>query len=193
MTAFRWAQQAAVAIVCSFSVVHASSPATSPARFKVSDGGDEVIDIQAKLVWKRCVEGMNWDGLTCSGKAQLFDYTQAQARAKVVFQSTRLPWRLPHVPELKRLIESGHSNPKVDQVLFPHSPPQWFWSASASVASNGTFNPYNYGNISQGRTSSSSNQMAFLHGWAVNLSNGEARGEVAKHSALAVRLVRGAP
>ena len=174
---------------------HAATPATSAGalpRFQVSEAGDEVTDVQAKLVWRRCVEGMTWDGNTCTGKARLLDHSQAQALAKGAFESSKRPWRLPHVPELKRLIDGGQTPAAVDPVLFPHTPLQAHWSASTTVAGGGAFNPYNYGNIAQGRTSSSVNQVAFLHGWAVNFSTGEALGEVSKRTPLVVRLVRGA-
>ena len=181
-----------LACMCAALSVAFQAQAAETTRFQVTEDPSEVLDVQAKLVWKRCVEGMIWDGGTCQGQAQLLDHTQAQAVAKTAFEATRLPWRLPHVTELKRLIDSTHSNPAIDPVLFPHTPAQWHWSASASVGASGTFNPYNYGNIAQGRTPSSVNQVAFLHGWAVNFSNGESRGEVLKRTPMVVRLVRGA-
>lgn len=178
--------------VGAYAAAPAASPPSVPPRFQVSERGDEVTDTQAKLVWRRCVEGMTWDGATCRGKAQLFDHTQAQAQAKAAFESTRLPWRLPHVPELKRMIDSSHSHPAVDPALFPLTPSEWHWSASTSIGGSGTVNPYNYGNIAQGRTPSSVNQVAFLHGWAVNFSTGESRGELLKRTPMVLRLVRGA-
>lgn len=174
---------------------HAATPATPAGalpRFQVSEAGDEVTDVQAKLVWRRCVEGMTWDGNTCTGKARLLDHSQAQALAKAAFESSKRPWRLPHVPELKRLINLGHASGTVDPTLFPRTPLQPHWSASTTVGGGGVFNPYNYGNIAQGRTSSNVNQMAFLHGWVVDFSTGEALGEVSKRTPLVVRLVRGA-
>jgi hypothetical protein len=42
----------------------------------------------------------------------------------------------------------------------------------------------------RGRTNENTNRMAFLHGWAVNLTSGEARGDVTKRTKLPVRLVR---
>lgn len=165
---------------------------SAQARFRVSTSGDEVTDVQAKLTWRRCVEGMQWDGTTCTGQAIALDHAQAQARAKAAFQATRLPWRLPHVPELKRLIDTHHHDPAVDVALFPNTPPRWHWSASSSIAGGAAFNPYNYGNIAQGKTSSNVNQLAFLHGWAVNFSTGESQGDIAKRTPMVVRLVRGA-
>jgi len=166
-----------------------AAPPTGP-RFRVSDSGDEVVDVQAKLVWRRCVEGMSWTGATCEGVPELFDHSQAQAHATRVFRSSQLPWRLPHVPELKRLIDARYRYPAVDPELFPHTPPQWHWSASVSVGAGGAFNPYNYGNIAQGRTPSSVNQVAFLHGWAVDFANGESKGEILKRTPMVLRLVR---
>ena len=84
----------------------AATPVPAPVLFQVSEAGDEVTDVKAKLVWRRCVEGMTWDGATCAGTARLLDHSQAQSLAKSEFGSSKLPWRLPHVPELKRLIDS---------------------------------------------------------------------------------------
>ena len=172
------------------TVSHAATTQAPSERFQVLASGDEVADVAAKLVWRRCVEGMVWNGTTCVGTPQLLDHAQAQAVAKAAFESTKLPWRLPHVSELKRLIDNSHNPPRVDPVLFPHTPLQWHWSASVSVAGSSTVNPYNYGNIAQGRTPANTNQVAFLHGWAVNFATGEGQGDVLKRTPMVVRLVR---
>lgn len=184
-----------LAVLCLVYGAQAAEPTVPDpavnARFRVSQTGDEVTDVQAKLVWRRCVEGMAWNGSVCTGKPQLFDHGQAQAAAKTVFLATKLPWRLPHIPELKRLM--GVRTPHIpDPLLFPQAPLGWHWSGSTTIAGAGTFNPYNYGNIAQGRVPSSMNQVAFLHGWALNFETGESRGDVLKRTPMVVRLVRGA-
>ncbi len=42
----------------------------------------------------------------------------------------------------------------------------------------------------QGRTEDNTNRLDFLRGWAVNLTTGEAAGDVNRRSRLPVRLVR---
>ena len=51
-------------------------------------------------------------------------------------------------------------------------------------------NQYSYDNIQKGRNNDNADRMAYLHGWAVNLATGEAKGDVSKRSNLPLRLVR---
>ena len=155
----------------------------------LSADGAYVLDRRAGLAWPRCVEGMQWNGKTCTGKPLLLDRSQANALASERWKAEGVGWRLPRVPELQRLVDRTLSPPGLHPVLFPAAPGQWHWSATANVnALRG--NPYNYSNIAQG---DSGRQAALLNGWAVNLSSGEARGDAARTSKLPVRLVRPMP
>src|SRR2546427_1298998 len=51
-----------------------------------SDGRD-VIDRRARLLWPRCVEGMQWNGKTCTGLPELFTHKQEIGRAPSELQS----------------------------------------------------------------------------------------------------------
>jgi len=166
----------------------AASPPDAP-KLVLSEGGDYVIDLRAKLAWPRCVEGMRWNGKTCTGQALLLDHAQAKALASQRFKAEGVRWRLPRVTELKRLIDRSAKPPGLDPLLFPAAPPDWHWSITANIKTS-TVNQYNYGNLSQGRTEGSISQMQVSQGWAVNLGSGEASGEVSKRSKLPVRLVR---
>ena len=68
-----------MAVAAGSAVFAAQADTTS--RFALSDDGAYVIDLQARLAWPRCVEGMVWDGKTCTGKPQLFDHAQASIHA----------------------------------------------------------------------------------------------------------------
>lgn len=166
-----------------------AAPAES-ARFVLSEDGAHVIDLQAKLAWPRCVEGMAWDGKTCTGQPQLFDHAQASAHALARWKSEGIRWRLPHTTELKRLVDLGRDPPGLDPTLFPAAPREWHWSGTANVRAAGQVNQYSYENIQSGRNNNNADRMAYLHGWAVHLVTGEARGEVGKRTALPLRLVR---
>ena len=48
----------------------------------VSADGTYVTDERLKLIWARCVEGMAWDGKTCTGKPLMLDRAKARARAQ---------------------------------------------------------------------------------------------------------------
>ena len=157
--------------------------------WQLSEDGAHVIDTRARLAWPRCVEGMQWDGKTCTGKPLLLDRAEATALAAQRWKAEGLDWRLPRVPELQRLVDKGISPPGLNPALFPAAPGRWHWSSTSNVnAPRG--NPYNYNTIMQGRAGDGAGQMALINGWAVDLSTGEARGDVARGSKLPVRLVR---
>ena len=165
----------------------------SGADWAVSADGALVIDLKSRLVWPRCVEGMSWNGKTCTGSALLLDRSAAAARASARWKVEGLPWRLPRAPELQRLADRVRTGASADAVLFPAAPLGWHWTSTANVAGR-RGNPYNYGQITQQQQQGAggSAQMELLNGWAVNLATGEARGDAARTSKLPVRLVRAA-
>lgn len=169
----------------------AGAAAADMADFEVSRDGSALIDQRAGLVWSRCVEGMRWSGRTCTGEPARVSHSKAVALASARKAADGVAWRLPRVTELQRLAPRSGRSPGLDPVLFPAAPDERHWAMTANIDSAPTaVNPYNYGNILRGRTSENTNQMAFLHGWAVNPETGEARSDVLKRMALPVRLVR---
>ena len=169
----------------------AEKPRFAPVGAPGTAGEQEVRDAKSRLVWRRCVEGMVWANGTCQGQPQLMDLPAAQALALAEFKATKVRWRLPQVTELRLLHRSaGATTGALDAAMFPAAPTQWHWTASTTVRGGPAFNPYNYGNIAQGRVADDANRLGFLHGWAVNLGTGEAAGDVPRRTALAVRLVR---
>lgn len=169
-----------------FALAEPSQPAS---EWVVSDDGATVIDVRAQLAWPRCVEGMQWTGKTCTGKPLLLDRAEAAALASARWKAEGVAWRLPRAPELQRLVSKSANRVGIDPRLFPAAPDLWYWSSTANVSSL-RHNPYNYNTIRQNREGDSAGQMAMLNGWAVSLSTGEARGDVARGSKLPVWLVR---
>lgn len=168
----------------------ASPQQQGSADWRVSDDGAYVIDVRAQLAWPRCVEGMQWNGTTCTGKPLLLDRAEATTLAAARWQAEGVAWRLPRAAELQRLVgKAAHNAPGADARLFPAAPDLWYWSSTANV-SGVRGNQYNYNTIRQRREGDSAGQMALLNGWAVNMATGEARGDVARASKLPVRLVR---
>lgn len=168
----------------------ASPQQQGSADWRVSDDGAYVIDVRAQLAWPRCVEGMQWNGTTCTGKPLLLDRAEATALATARWQAEGVAWRLPRAAELQRLVgKAAHNAAGADAPLFPAAPDLWYWSSTANV-SGVRGNQYNYNTIRQSREGDSAGQMALLNGWAVNMATGEARGDVARASKLPVRLVR---
>lgn len=172
--------------------VSAEPVALPPPRLMVSADGKEVIDAKAKLAWRRCVEGMIWFGSRCTGRARTFTMIEAQALVTAEGKATGKRWRLPHIPELKILLDKSHAGQgaMVDAALLPATPASWHWSASVSVGAGGAVNQYNYGNIMSGVTPGNANQLKALEGWGFNFATGAAAGGISKRDALYVRLVR---
>lgn len=152
--------------------------------------GSGVLDPRARTVWARCVEGMQWNGRTCTGRALLLTRAEATARAKARSTADGHSWRLPRSLELRRLVDKQAKPPGVDATLFPAAPGGMQWSGTANVR-HLSVNPYNYDNVASGRTTGGS-RLAALAGWAVDMDTGEAFGDVSRASKLPVRLVRGA-
>lgn len=167
----------------------APTPAEVP-RLVPADHGAQILDPHTGLAWSRCVEGMHWNGKTCVGQPVRVGHAQALALAAARRDVDGLAWRLPRVTELERLLHRAGPTPGLDPVLFPAAPAEGHWVMTASVdLSLKSVNPYNYANIQRGRTDENTTQLSFLHGWAVNTTTGEARGDVPKRTELPVRLV----
>jgi RNA-directed DNA polymerase len=92
--------------------------------------GDEVTDAASGLVWRRCAEGMGWNGITCTGSALSFNHEDALRRAKTEAATSGKAWRLPNVKELASLVDRRRSEPAIDSTAFPETPSGSFWSSS---------------------------------------------------------------
>lgn len=167
-----------------------SASASASPDWALSPDGAYVHDLRAGLAWPRCVEGMQWTGKTCKGKPLLLDRAEATALAANRWKAENIGWRLPRAAELQRLVDKTANPPGLNTRFFPAAPDLWYWSSTANVSGLRAANPYNYNTIRQDREGDSAGQMALLNGWAVSLSTGEARGDVARGSKLPVKLVR---
>lgn len=168
-----------------------AAPAANPftAHLRVSADGTAIIDTRSKLAWARCVEGMFWNGKTCSGQRRLLDRSEATAMAQARAKAEETRWRLPRVNELRRLVDKKANPPGIPPLLFPAAPFGLHWTSTANIKTFAN-NQYNYGNISQGTGSGAGSRLAALDGWAVDMDTGIASGDVPRTSRLPVRLVR---
>ena len=155
-----------------------------------SDDGAYIIDTQSRLAWPRCVEGMSWTGSTCMGTPRTLTHAQALALATQRWKAEGVRWRLPRVPELRRLVDKSSQPPGLNPRLFPRAPADWHWTATANV-NTAAVNPYAYGNVTRGGQGESS--LSLVQGWAVDTGSGEARSDFGRGTPLYVRLVRPAP
>ena len=140
----------------------AATASQAQGRYKVSADGNEVTDTTTQLVWKRCAEGLRWDGKACTGKLMKFKY----AEAKQHLASTPA-WRIPTLSELKSLVDrKAKKKPLIDAEAFPDTPKQQFWATRPGTDDD-------------------------LNAWLVNFSNGKTYGNVGA-SKFPLRLVRSA-
>lgn len=99
-------------------------------RLMVSADGQEITDGKTGLVWRRCVEGMQWDGRTCTGVPDFFMWEHALHRAESVAHDTGVHWRLPNVKELASLVDTSAPGLAIDLAAFPGTPNDQFWTSS---------------------------------------------------------------
>ncbi len=181
-----------LAIVCGCllpGMAARAGDAVAPPDWGYSADGSHVLHLSARTVWSRCVEGMRWEGQRCVGEPLRLDHAEALALARKRAETDGLAWRLPQVKELQHLLEvNADANAGSAAAFLPEPPPGWCWTATASVDTH-SFNEYSYGNVMRGLTAQNTTQVRFLHGWAVDLATGQARGDALKRSQLLVRLV----
>ena len=105
-------------------------------RFAVSADGQEVSDSTTRLVWRRCGEGMDWDGKTCSGTLVKLNYAGARKAAETA-KSSGKAWRIPTREELVTLYDvKAKKTPKVDPTMFPKATNGPFWATRAGTDDN---------------------------------------------------------
>jgi hypothetical protein len=99
-------------------------------RFEISNDGQEVLDTQTQLVWKRCPEGMTWEIDHCQGEATYWMWHEALALAVQATKSTGKLWRVPNVKELYSIIDLTQPEMAINLQAFPATPNGQFWSSS---------------------------------------------------------------
>jgi hypothetical protein len=171
-------------LVALLSPAGAAEPAAQTAQ-EIAKDGSFVVDPHTKLLWQRCVEGMQWNGKTCTGEASRLSYAEAISASSARQKALGGDWRLPSAAELRTFVSAQGRDP----MLFPAAPTEWYWTMTNNMRT-GQINQYDYGNIQRGRTNENSLRIDLQHGWAVNASSGESRGDVLKRSKLPVRLVQ---
>lgn len=164
----------------------AGAQTTTAAQPTPSADGAYVIDPRSKLAWPRCAEGMQWNGRTCAGEPRLMTHGEAAALATARFKAEGVAWRLPRLTELRRWAGSEQG-----RELFPGDPQDWTWTSTSRIDTTQS-SPYAYDNITRGSLGTQ-DRLGVQQGWAVHMGTGEARGDVARKTALIVRLVRPQP
>lgn len=151
--------------------------------------GDYVVNVATSMAWKRCVEGMRWNGRRCEGRALRLSHADAVALARSRSQADGVTWRLPSAKELQRLAQRNAHPPHGEGPLMPVDDDEWCWSSTTPVDTS-AINEYSYGNISRGVNGQNMARLHFLHGVAVNMASAEMRSDTPRRDLLYVRLVR---
>ena len=143
----------------------AAAASHAQGRFAISGDGQEVTDSTTRLTWRRCAEGLRWDGKACSGKLAKFTYASAKQAAAGTAQREGKAWRIPDKDELVALVDMAQKKkPRIDGQAFPQTPSAPFWANRPGSDDN-------------------------LNAWLVNFSNGKVHGN-AGQAKFPLRLVR---
>jgi len=136
-------------------------------RFTPSADGQEVTDTTTGLVWRRCVEGMEWNGSACKMKPLKFKLAAAKERAAGAAKATNTAWRIPNKDELAGIVAKTKSRPRIDLTAFPNTPSAVYWALRPELDDN-------------------------LNAWLVNFNTGRVLGNSGQ-SKFMLRLVRTGP
>ena len=101
---WRQARRTASLVWMGALLTHAAwaQPVDNASPVKTTADGAYVVDASGRLTWPRCVEGMAWNGKTCTGQPRLMTHGEAVALASARFKAEGVAWRLPRLTELRR-------------------------------------------------------------------------------------------
>ena len=152
-----------IAVLAVLALIATASGAQD--RFKISSDGQDVTDTTTKLAWRRCAEGLRWDGKACSGKLKTYKYPEAKDAAAALAKSDGKAWRIPTRDELVGIVDkTAKKKPRIDVKAFPQTPSQPFWAMRPGTDDD-------------------------LSAWLVNFANGKVSGNAGQRK-FPLRLVR---
>lgn len=136
--------------------------AIASSRYEVASGhSGVVVDRRTRLQWMRCSMGQHWDGQNCTGIPSVLNWPDALLIPDLFNDqggyAGHADWRIPTLDELQGLVfcsndqsrtpvldlEQGCSldipylRPTLVPDLFPQTPRDWFWTATADAAETG--------------------------------------------------------
>jgi hypothetical protein len=111
-----------------------SIPASTPTSRFTDNHDGTVTDTATGLTWKRCAEGLTWDGSSCTGDEASFTWQEALQQAGSVNSAGgyagHADWRLPNIKELRSIVERQCLGPAINLSVFPGASASHFWSGS---------------------------------------------------------------
>ena len=122
-----WAQP------CELTGWSADAPADQGMRYQ--DNGDGTVsDRRAAISWMRCAVGQTWAHARCTGKAARLTRVDASVEMEAFNRSGQHfhdDWRVPSLTELAHITAQTCEPPRTDTRLFPDTPADYFWTATA--------------------------------------------------------------
>ena len=107
-----------------------SVPLSTPdGDFEAGDDGT-VLHVPTRLIWQRCVLGQTWNGSSCEGTPELYNWTEALLVASGHIQDDQADWRVPNRNELGAIVEYRCELPAVNATVFPGTPGGGHWTSS---------------------------------------------------------------
>ena len=164
------AQKAKVDSTAQAKSLAASRKTAAPAQhYVISGDGTEVTDPKTSLIWRRCAEGMEFSGGTCTGKARKFTYDEALRHAQAETVRTGIAWRVPKIEESFGIVDKNSNPSLIAHKAFPAMPSDWFWSASPFAGTPGYFWAFSDGDYNQFNRKSDNHYVRFVRGIAAAL------------------------
>jgi hypothetical protein len=104
--------------------------ATSPdSSFILHDDGTATQN-RTGLMWKRCIQGLQWDGITCNSTVTSFSWGEALNASVLHKFAGYSDWRLPNKNELESIVEERCVSPSINARVFPATPLTFHWTST---------------------------------------------------------------
>ena len=107
-----------------------ASPKTTPDSAFILHNNGTVTHNKTGLMWMRCELGQTWDGATCSGSSQIYQWSAALQAAEGYAFAGYSDWRVPNKNELVSIVELACYSPAINTMAFPGAPASDVWSSS---------------------------------------------------------------
>lgn len=106
---------------------------TTPTVGLVDNADGTVSDSATGLMWMKCSVGQTFSNNSCIGDATELNWQQALVFAHGYQFANLDGWRLPNIKELATITERQCVRPAINEVLFPNTPSDDFWSSTPSL------------------------------------------------------------
>jgi hypothetical protein len=141
--------------------------ASAPLMAQYYERDHLVKDLALGIEWMRCSVGQRWDSeqKTCWGDAIRLNHEEIAEAVEQANAQLGDGWRLPTRAELESLVCATCDPPKIDQVMFPNTMAEPYWTGEQNFWSRKNY-------------------------WTVNFMTGDRYGRFFPHQRMMVRLVR---